>query len=84
MRKFIAAGAAAGLSLAACAVVSAETGTTPKTGYAHVNGLELYYEIHGSGEPLVLLHGGLGASGMFTFLEAPAKGTRQRYAGQCV
>jgi pimeloyl-ACP methyl ester carboxylesterase len=29
--------------------------------YAQVNGLRLYYEIHGSGEPLVLLHGGLGA-----------------------
>lgn len=27
--------------------------------YAPVNGLELYYEIHGSGRPLVLLHGGL-------------------------
>src|SRR5437016_14684766 len=27
--------------------------------YASVNGLQLYYEIHGSGEPLVLLHGGL-------------------------
>lgn len=35
------------------------------TGYAPVNGLKLYYEIHGQGEPLVLLHGGLGASGMF-------------------
>ncbi|MDT7728399.1 MAG: hypothetical protein QOI21_4975 [Actinomycetota bacterium] len=29
------------------------------TGYASVNGLELYYEVHGSGRPLVLLHGGL-------------------------
>jgi pimeloyl-ACP methyl ester carboxylesterase len=29
----------------------------PQTGYAPVNGLEMYYEIHGSGEPLVLLHG---------------------------
>jgi pimeloyl-ACP methyl ester carboxylesterase len=28
------------------------------TGYAPVNGLELYYEIYGSGEPLVLIHGG--------------------------
>jgi pimeloyl-ACP methyl ester carboxylesterase len=26
--------------------------------YADVNGLKLYYEIHGSGKPLVLLHGG--------------------------
>ncbi|MGC5170683.1 alpha/beta fold hydrolase [Microbacterium sp. DT81.1] len=31
-----------------------------RTGYAPVNGLELYYEVHGSGgTPLVLLHGGL-------------------------
>jgi pimeloyl-ACP methyl ester carboxylesterase len=27
--------------------------------YASVNGLEMYYEIHGSGTPLVLLHGNL-------------------------
>ncbi|KOS08331.1 hypothetical protein AM493_12115 [Flavobacterium akiainvivens] len=27
------------------------------TGYAPVNGLELYYEIHGEGKPLVLIHG---------------------------
>ena len=26
--------------------------------YAEVNGLRVYYEIHGKGEPLVLLHGG--------------------------
>jgi pimeloyl-ACP methyl ester carboxylesterase len=26
--------------------------------YASVNGLKLYYEVHGSGRPLVLLHGG--------------------------
>lgn len=30
------------------------------TGYAKVNGAEIYYTIHGSGDPLVLLHGGLG------------------------
>jgi pimeloyl-ACP methyl ester carboxylesterase len=29
----------------------------PTTGYAPVNGLKMYYEIHGTGEPLVLLHG---------------------------
>jgi pimeloyl-ACP methyl ester carboxylesterase len=27
--------------------------------YAQVNGINLYYEIHGSGRPLILLHGGL-------------------------
>jgi pimeloyl-ACP methyl ester carboxylesterase len=30
-----------------------------RTGYAAVNGLRMYYEVHGSGQPLVLLHGGL-------------------------
>jgi pimeloyl-ACP methyl ester carboxylesterase len=29
-----------------------------KSGYAPVNGLQMYYEIHGSGKPLVLIHGG--------------------------
>ena len=33
--------------------------------YAEVNGVNLYYETHGSGRPLVLLHGGLGSSEMF-------------------
>ncbi len=33
--------------------------------YADVNGLRLYYETHGSGRPLVLLHGGLGSGEMF-------------------
>ena len=28
--------------------------------YAEVNGLKMYYEIHGSGQPLVLLHGAFG------------------------
>ncbi|MFC4911693.1 alpha/beta fold hydrolase [Actinomadura gamaensis] len=29
------------------------------TGYAPVNGLDMYYEEHGQGSPLVLLHGGV-------------------------
>ncbi|MFE5560215.1 alpha/beta fold hydrolase [Streptomyces sp. NPDC056544] len=33
--------------------------------YADINGLSLYYEEHGSGEPLVLLHGGLSAGETF-------------------
>src|SRR5215813_5341130 len=29
----------------------------PTMGYAPVNGLKMYYEVHGSGDPVVLLHG---------------------------
>lgn len=29
----------------------------PMSGYAPVNGVNMYYEVHGSGEPVVLLHG---------------------------
>src|SRR5262245_31523754 len=29
----------------------------PTTGYAPVNGLKMYYEVHGRGDPVVLLHG---------------------------
>ncbi|TMF19777.1 MAG: alpha/beta hydrolase [Chloroflexi bacterium] len=33
--------------------------------YAEVNGLKLYYETHGAGRPLILLHGGLASGEMF-------------------
>lgn len=33
--------------------------------YADVNGISLYYEEHGSGQPLILLHGGLGMGEMY-------------------
>ncbi len=33
--------------------------------YASVNGLKLYYEVHGTGQQLVLLHGGVGTHDMF-------------------
>lgn len=32
--------------------------TLKTVGYARVNGLKMYYEIHGTGQPLVLMHGG--------------------------
>ena len=35
--------------------------TLSKRSYALVNGLNMYYEIHGEGQPLVLLHGALSA-----------------------
>jgi pimeloyl-ACP methyl ester carboxylesterase len=33
--------------------------------YAEVNGINLYYETHGTGRPLILLHGGLASGEMF-------------------
>jgi pimeloyl-ACP methyl ester carboxylesterase len=43
--------------------------------YAEVNRIKLYYEVQGSGRPLILLHGGLGAIEMFgPNLPALAKG----------
>jgi pimeloyl-ACP methyl ester carboxylesterase len=42
------------------------TRETAGTGrYAEVNGINLYYETHGTGRPLILLHGGLGSGEMF-------------------
>src|SRR6187399_341779 len=43
------------LTMLVPAVASAQQ--KPTTGYAPVNGLKMYYEVHGSGEPVVLLHG---------------------------
>jgi pimeloyl-ACP methyl ester carboxylesterase len=45
--------------------------------YAPINGLNLYYEIHGTGQPLILLHGGLGAIGMFEQVLPDLAKTRQ-------
>jgi len=42
------------------------TTETKGTGeHAEVNGINLYHETHGSGQPMILLHGGLGSGEMF-------------------
>ena len=73
MRTLAIIAVAAGISLAASAsrfaqsanAAPAAPATPVKSGYAPVDGLQLYYEYDGTGKPLVLLHGGLGAIEMF-------------------
>ena len=64
----------ASLALVAAAVVTladpspagAQQPAAPdSSGYIAANGVNYWYEIHGKGEPLLLLHGGLFSTGMF-------------------
>jgi len=67
------------LALAALHAPAALAQTTAKAkgAYAEANGVRYYYEIHGKGEPLLLLHGGLGSIDMFgPALPALAKNRR--------
>ena len=34
--------------------------TPTESGYAPVNGIEMYYAVYGAGDPVLLIHGGLG------------------------
>jgi pimeloyl-ACP methyl ester carboxylesterase len=62
--------AMAGLTVAVPSFAQTQTEVTAmptpsKSGYAPVNGVEVYYEVYGEGEPLVVLHGGFGSINMF-------------------
>ncbi len=48
-----------------------------QTGYAPIDGLEMYYEIHGSGRPLLLLHGAYMTIDMMEPLLSGLAATRQ-------
>src|SRR5258708_14623067 len=47
------------------------------SGYADVNGIKLYHEIYGQGEPLVLIHGGLTTIGEMQGWVQPLAKTRR-------
>jgi pimeloyl-ACP methyl ester carboxylesterase len=48
--------------------------------YASVNGIELYYEVHGTGKPLIMLHGGFGTFDMCSAIW-PALATSHQVIG---
>ena len=89
-RTFVASVVASGASLALAESGLAQTDsgtatpvteaseTTPQSGYAPVNDLRMYYEIHGSGGvPIVLLQGSYMSTGAMEFLLSGLATTRQ-------
>jgi pimeloyl-ACP methyl ester carboxylesterase len=59
-------------------VSSALSAQEPTAGYAPVNGLKMYYEIHGKGDPVVLLHGSfMTITNNWTGMIAQLSGSRQ-------
>jgi pimeloyl-ACP methyl ester carboxylesterase len=80
LRRSFIARSTASIILAASTLAVAQTSTpaaAPKSGYAPVDGLKLYYELHGTGEPLILLHGGVGATEMFNEIMPSLSRNRQ-------
>ena len=55
--------------------------THPKSGYVAVNDLNMYYEIHGEGQPLVLLHGAFSAIGSSFGNMLPGLAKRRKVVG---
>jgi hypothetical protein len=69
-------------ALVAAALLLASPEAAAQRGYADVNGVKLYYEVHGAGAPVVLLHGGINTLEatfaklmpmLSSFLDAPDK-----------
>jgi pimeloyl-ACP methyl ester carboxylesterase len=55
----------AGMSVPARGQEKTEMDTSATSGRIAVNGVQLHYEIHGAGKPLVMLHGGVNPADMF-------------------
>jgi pimeloyl-ACP methyl ester carboxylesterase len=77
-RRFLTLAAIAATLLALPAFAEGDTKMPAlKTGFAPINGLQMYYEIRGEGAPLLMLHGGIGASEQFGLNLAELAKTRQ-------
>ena len=50
--------------------------TADKSGYVSVNGIDMYYAIYGEGDPILLIHGGLGNGDIWAQQAMDLKGTR--------
>lgn len=69
-RTFLAIATIATLTTALPASAQTQTEGTPmptptKSGYAPVNGVEVYYQVFGTGSPIVVLHGGMMSGSSF-------------------
>jgi len=53
------------MALASASAQAAETSAATRSGHVKANGINYYYEVTGKGEPLLVLHGGLGSIDMF-------------------
>jgi len=63
LRPFVLCALIATFLLAACKPITRPVESVVAGQMADINGIQLYYEIHGAGAPLILLHGGLGNTG---------------------
>jgi len=78
-RDFLRAAAALTVAVANPTIPPAQGKIMTSNGrYAAVNGIELYYESHGAGAPLILLHGGLGTIDAIFGRLLPALATKRR------
>jgi len=73
-RDFLKTATTAALLTATLPVQAKESPTMSKENFADVNGQHIFYSVHGTGKPLILLHGGVNPDSFGSNLEELAKG----------